>query len=109
MENLFNKFDEIIYEIKNSNDYKNYVILHKMMIDNEEINKLISEIKDLQKVIVNKEYKKVDFFKEEEQLNENLNKLNSIPLYVEYDKYQKKLDDQFQLLKEKINNYIENI
>ena len=35
--------------------------------------------------------------------------LDSIPLYVEYNKYQSLVNEELMLIKDKINNYIDNI
>lgn len=112
MENYMNikdKFGEIINSIENSYNYQKYLQLKKEMLSNEKINNLISEIKTIQKELVKKEYNKLDFASEEQEINKRLDILDSIPLYVEYNKYQSLVNEELTLIKDKINNYIDNI
>ena len=112
MENYMNikdKFDEIINLIENSHNYQKYLELKKEMLGNEQINKLINEIKAIQKELVKKEYNHQDFSYEEKEINKRLDILNNIPLYVEYNKYQSLVNEELILIKDKINNYIDNI
>lgn len=107
--NIKDKFDDIVKEIEISYNYQKYLELKKKMLDNDKINKLIAEIKVLQKSLVKKEYNKDDFSYEEEEINKRLDELNSIPLYIEFSKYQSLVDEELVLIKDKINNYIDNI
>lgn len=103
------KFDEIIKVIENSYNYQRYLELKKEMLDNDKVNKMILEIKTIQKELVKKEYYKKDFRFEEQEINKRLEILENIPLYVEFSKYQRLVNDELVLIKDKINDYIDNI
>ena len=108
-EYIKDKFVEVIESLKNSYDYQKYLELKKEMLANDKINKLINEIKTFQKELVKKEYNKQDFSLEEKEINKRLEILDSIPLYVEYNKFQSLVNEELTLIKDKINNYIDNI
>ena len=80
-----NKIDELFAAINYYYEYKAYLEIGKVLESNEEINLLVSEIKELQKKSVrleeegNLEYKEVD-----KLIEEKVNKLNSFPIYQEY-------------------------
>lgn len=108
-ESIKDKFDEIIETLKNSYNYQKYLELKQEMLANDKINKLIDEIKTIQKELVKKEYNKQDFSYEETEINKRLEILDLLPLYVEYNKYQSLVNEELTLIKDKINNYIDNI
>ena len=112
MENMLKinkRIDEIIDLIQESCNYRQYLELKKQMLDNDNINNIINEIKDLQKKIVKEEYNGNDISYLEDDINKKLSILNDIPLYVEFTKYQGLFNEELVILKEKINNYIENL
>ena len=49
--------DDLFNAIKNSNSYKEYINITNVLKKDTEVNKLVDEIKELQKLSVNLEYK----------------------------------------------------
>jgi len=80
-----NKIDELFDAINASDEYKAYLEIGKVLEENDEINLLVSEIKDLQKKSVrleeegNLEYKEIDKI-----IEDKVQTLNNIPIYKEY-------------------------
>lgn len=109
LNNIELKFNDILSNFKNSYNYKNYLSLKTKMENNTKINELISDIKNIQKEIVKKEYNKENIDDLEKMIENDLFILNQIPLYVEYNKYQNIINDELSLITEKINKYIENL
>ena len=105
---ILNEIDKIIKYIKNTEEYQSYIYLREKLLCNEKANNLISEIKNLQKKIVKLEQEKKDVTKEEERIKNNLAELNKIPLYVEFIEKQEFLDDMYQKIKKKLDEYFYN-
>lgn len=80
-----NKIDELFAAINDSEEYQAYLKIGKVLENDEEINSLVTEIKELQQRSVrleeegNLEYKKID-----EVIEEKVKLLNSKPIYQEY-------------------------
>lgn len=103
------KIDQIISLITNSNSYKRYEVLKEEINNHDKINELVNKIKDLQKIAVKKEYNKEDINSIDKEIESLYKELNNIPLYIEYNNYLEKLDEEQLLIKDKINNYFDNI
>lgn len=103
------KIDELIEMIKNDNLYKRYVLVSKQMKDNEEIMSIIKNIKLLQKKAVNLEYRKEDISLIEKEIANNLNLLNSYPIYQEYSYLLEDLNSLFQDIKSSLEGYINDL
>ena len=71
------------------------------MDKNEEICRLVSDIKKLQKKYVKSNYD--DSIKEE--LDKLESKLNDIPIYVEYNNYLEKVNEMIDFVKDELNDY----
>ncbi len=84
MENVLNNLYILIDKIKDSDDYKKYIILKNKLKENEDIMNKIKRVKYLQKICVNKEYKKIPFKEEDNEIKKIINELESIPIYQEY-------------------------
>ena len=101
------KIEELFKSIETSEEYKSYLNIKKSIENNEEINNLVKMIKRLQQKSVrlehenNPEYKEVD-----KQIEEKVNKLNSIPLYKEYVSRMNKLNDILSESSKNIEDYI---
>lgn len=99
---ILDKIDEIINIIENSSDYQKYLLLKEDLNNNKEIKLLINEIKLLQKDIVHHIDKK-------EILNEKIRKLESIPLYIEYQNVVSDINNTYACIENRINYYINKI
>ena len=106
---ILEKIDDIIDLIKESKEYQDYHFLFDKLDKNEQANLLIKEVKELQKQIVKKEVLKDSTFELENKLNYLLEQLNKIPLYVEFVEKQEKLNEKYQSVKQKLDNYFYDI
>lgn len=114
MENFVNKeilekVDEVIIKIKKSKKYRDYQFLKKKLENNDRVQALISDIKQLQKEIVKEESLQQDTMNLEGALNEKLELLNRIPLYVEFIETQGELNTMYQLLKQELDDYFYSV
>ena len=105
---VLDKVDEIIEFIKETEEYKDYLYLKDKLEKNEKALSLINEIKKYQKELVKKEVEKLDTKDLEDKINNNLKELDNIPLYNEYLDVQEKLNDMYQLVKIKLDDYFYN-
>ena len=103
------KIDELFETIKNSKEYKAYQNIGEVLNNNEEINSLVNEIKQLQKKSVrleeegNLEYKEVDKI-----IEAKVNTLNNIPIYQEYLRRMEEFNDIIASSRNNIEQYINN-
>lgn len=106
---ILDKVDEIVSDIKKSKKYQDYLFLREKLKNNTRVTNLILEIKDIQKSIVKKESLKEDIKNLELLLEEKNTLLNQIPLYSDFIQVQSDLNLEFQLLKQELDNYFDNI
>ena len=90
---LLKKVDELVFLVKETNDYKRYSELKK----------------NLQSKIIKKEYKGINVEKEENDLDSLKKELNSYPIYQEYMYLQEDLNNIFQNIKSIIEKSIKKI
>lgn len=114
MENFVNnkiieKVVEIVDIVKNSDLYKDYINVSAKMEKNKDIRDLINDIKRIQKQIVKEEYKGMDISSLEYDLNEKLEKLDTYPIYLDYKELQEQLNEEIQMIREKIEKHINEI
>ena len=102
---ILNEVDKIIEFIKESDDYKDYIYLKDKLSKHEKANNLINEIKMLQKKIVKLEVNKQDTKELDNKIKDNLNELNKIPLYRDFIDKQELLNDYYQTIKERLDEY----
>lgn len=102
---ILDSIDDIIDFIKESDTYKDYTFLKDKLSKNEKANFLIKEIKKNQQELVKKEINNEDIKELENKINNNLKELNKIPLYVEYINTQEKLNDLYQEIKSRLDDY----
>ena len=102
-----NKIDELFDTIKNSKEYKAYQNIGEVLKNNEEVNFLVEEIKELQQESVkleeenNPKYKEID-----KVIEEKVNTLNNIPVYQEYLRRMDEFNDIIAYSKNNIEKYI---
>lgn len=92
MNNIMNNVEELKKLIEESEEYKEYDRLTKILDTDKEINEIIDEIKKLQKEAVNKELKKEDTKNIEEELDNLFEELNNKEKYNQYIEASKKLN-----------------
>ena len=105
---ILNEVDKIIEFIKESDDYKDYIYLKDKLSKHKEANNLINEIKKLQKQAVKQEVNKMDTKELDNKIKDNLDKLNKIPLYRDFIDKQEVLNDYYQTIKERLDEYFYN-
>lgn len=99
---ILKKIDEIILVIEESDEYQKYLCLKEQMQKDNNLIKLINEVKVLQKDVVHHLEKK-------ELLNQKITELNNYPLYREYSNVLFELNNTYSLLETMINNYFNNV
>lgn len=97
--------DEIIDFIKSQEEYKRCISLKKKMKENNELTSLIEDIKSKQKEYI-RSNRDLNKEKELEELNK---KLEEFPIYLEYNNNLKIINEEIELLKERLNNYFTSI
>ena len=105
MENVNKALDELIASVKESSDYKKCLSIKKRMSENSELMELIANIKVLQKKYIRSNYAK----EIKEELDKETNKLEAIPIYIEYEKYLELVNEKIDYIKDWLNNYFNNI
>lgn len=94
------KVDELLSLIKNSSIYQKYLLLQEKMENNIELKSLISEVRSLQKEIVNGYHK-------EYVLDEKMKLLEDNPLYREYNNTLSEINNLFTIIENTLNNYFD--
>ena len=98
---ILDKIDEIIEVIENSPEYQKYLLLKDKINCNEELKRLINEVKVLQKDVVHHLNKK-------DELNNKMDELNSNPLYREYINTLFEINNIYAIIENSINKYFQN-
>lgn len=105
MENLYKKLDDVIFCIKESNEYKNVIDIKKKMDSNEELKKKINDIKLLQKKYVKSNY--------DSSVKKDLDKLNDelleVPIYRIYLDNLSVVNEKIEYVKDSLNDYFYNL
>lgn len=91
--------------ILNCNEYKEFIKYEKVIDNNREIKKIISEIKTKQKVIVNKKAKNIDKETEEFEVKSLFKKLENYEDYNNYIKSAKSLNSLISNIQKRFTNY----
>ena len=105
-EEILDKALELVKEIKNDKEYREYVTLRNEIKSNKEIMKRIENIKTLQKQYIKSAYLDDEI---KVKLDKELRELEAIPLYKEYVLKEKKINNILISIKEGINVSFENI
>lgn len=96
------KLNDIVFCIKDSDEYKKCIEIKKQMDKNSDLTQLITEIKELQKKYIREND---DSLKKE--LQEKEKQLNQIPIYIEYNNYLREVNEKINLIKESLNEYFD--
>ena len=105
MVNQLNRaIDDVINCIVESFEYRKCMAIKEQMMNNSSLMELINNIKKLQKKYVATNDEKVLSI-----LNENIEKLNTIPIYVVYMQYLEKVNEMINLVKDELNDYFVDI
>ena len=102
-----NKIDELFSAIESSTEYQAYLNIGKVLENDEEINSLVTEIKELQQKSVrleeqgNQEYKEID-----KLIEEKVKLLNSNPIYQEYLRRMNEFNDIIAESSNSIEKYV---
>ena len=79
------KIEDLFMAIEESSEYKDYLEIGKILENDDDVKKLVEEIKQLQQKSVNLEYNKDLKYKEiDEEIKKKVDVLNSKPIYKEY-------------------------
>lgn len=101
---LLSCIDIFIDTIKDSDVYKEYLDLSYKVSKCSDINILCKKIKDLEKYLV-----KYPSIEKENELNNLISKLNSIPLYQDYKDKCCELNYILSLVKDKFDNFVSDL
>ena len=94
--------NDLFEAIEQSNEYKNYLEIGKILENDEEIKNLIEEIKKLQQESVRLEYENnLEYKKIDKEIKNKVDKLNKMPIYQEY---LRRMDTFNNVLSESSNN-----
>lgn len=105
---ILDKVDEIITYIKDTDEYKDYVLLKGKLESNDKVKSLIKEVKSLQQNLVKAEAYRKDSKELESNYNQKLSELDKIPLYTDYKNSVEKLNEMYQTIKNRLDDYFYN-
>ncbi len=96
------RIDDLFKTIETSDEYQKYLKIGEILNSDEEIKKLIKEIKELQQKSVHLEYNNDKQYKEvDKEIKTKVDTLNSKPIYQEY---LKRMSNFNNILSESSNN-----
>lgn len=98
---ILDKIDEIISVIEDSPEYQKYLLLKGKINSNNELKRLINEVRVLQKDVVHHLNKK-------DELNNKMDELNNSPLYREYVNTLFEINNIYAIIENSINKYFQN-
>lgn len=102
---IINEVNKLADYIKETKDYQDYLFLFNKLKENDKALEYIDKIKKLQQEIVKKEVNGDDITSLDNEIKELLDKLNRIPLYIEYINKQKELNEEYQIIKNTLDDY----
>ena len=104
VQKMLQKVDDLIFFVKESREYQLCLKAKQKMMENEELMQLIEEVKSLQK-----QYIRSNNSKEiKEMLEEKLEALNEIPLFVTYNQNLEVVNQKLQMIQEEFNDYFDS-
>ena len=105
---ILDKVDEIITYIKDTDEYKDYILLKDKLESNDKVKSLIKEVKSLQQKLVKAEAYRKDSKELESNYNQKLSELDKIPLYTDYKNSVERLNEMYQTIKNRLDDYFYN-
>lgn len=105
MDKILLEVEELKKMILNSDEYKAFDKYKKILDSNIEIKKIINEIKEKQKIIINKEARNIDKEKEEFEVKNLFKKLESYKDYNNYIKAAKTLNSLISDIQKRFTDY----
>ena len=105
MEELNKAVEDLISYIQNTKEYQNCIQYQEQMSHNEEITKLVKEIKTTQKLYVKSNYDS----SLEEKLQSLEEELHRIPLYVSYNQELEKVNFMIDSVRDTLNQYFDQL
>lgn len=104
MNDIKKDVDELFEELKSSALYKNYESAKNQLEENNEIKKIINEIKRLQKIVANN-----DDYIVENNIKELYKELDNYPLYQSYKEIKEELQMELLYISREFNHYFHDI
>mgnify|MGYP002626988892 CR=1 FL=1 len=102
------KLNKLFDSIEKSKEYQDYLSIGNSLSKDERINKLINEIKTLQKKSTKLEYEKDDTYKEvDKEIEKKVKELNNIPAYIEYLNKMNEFNDILAMSSKMIEDYVD--
>lgn len=105
MDNVIKEVENLKQIILDSDEYKEYKRCEEVLDKNSEIKSIISKIKDLQKIIINKEDKKEETDKEEIEVQSLYKELDSFIEYKNYIEASRIFNDSLTYIQKEFENY----
>lgn len=103
-----NSLEELFNSIENSSLYQEYLKMRNILSKDKEINKIIDEIKELEKQATYLENIGDDAYKEiDEEIKKKADVLNSNPVYQEYLNKMEAFNDELAMSSKMIEKYVE--
>jgi cell fate (sporulation/competence/biofilm development) regulator YmcA (YheA/YmcA/DUF963 family) len=102
-------FDNLIYIIKDTSIYQDYMHILEQVKNNTDINETVKNIKDIQKKIVNEKYRGNDTKTLENELSMKNKYLDSIPLYQDYIDASKTLNELVTTIINRLQTYLNDL
>lgn len=102
---VLEKVEDLVSTIKGGKEYHEYIELAEKVKKNDKINKMIQEIKALQKEIVKQEMNGENVENLEKKVKNYLDQLENIPLYTDFVEKQQELNEIYQLIKKRLDDY----
>ena len=99
------KVNNIINYIKDTDSFKNYLKAKELLDKRDDLKKIISDIKKLQKEIIKYKDKK----ELEIKLNENIKILENDILYNQYTNYLSEVNNMLAIFENKLNKYFDDV
>ena len=94
------ELNKVIDYITNTKEYQNTIKLKEQMDNNEELNNLIKEVKELQKI-----YIKDKSSHNKEKLDEKIKLLDNYPIYKSYNENLEVVNQMISYVNDELNDY----
>lgn len=101
VQNLLLKIDDLILYLKTSKEYQLCLKAREKMNENKELIQLVEEVKTLQKKYIRSNYSE----EIKKTLDEKVEVLNEIPLFVTYNQNLEVVNQKLQIIQEELNHY----